>query len=397
MVESVLAHELGHIRDEIMLTQAVAIYALVEAGKNLLGSLSKDEDKQKLKQIMAEAENLFGGEPLFGKAGEPGLSPRLRELFHEQAMVSADEANALVAEFTGKEKGAALTLEDVFAFKKKLAMISRAAEATADRYAVTAQGNPEWTALMDAILGIDYATGTSDRQKIRSVEHLMRMGPEAFADKMLARLNPETPDHLAFNEGRSHPTTAVRIKQDFMYARDAKGLFQQLEAYQDLKPAERVLAVVQLHEKKIAALAEKIEKIEPHRGYHLLEDTVRRQGLEKQLGEVRAAMAPYVALFDRVIGPRGWLDADNGRASDALAFMKKKGIELSDQTPFAALIAHCRDKVESLLAGPVSDAERATGEARLTVLEELAAAAVPKKKSGSAADVLLSLFAENDG
>lgn len=397
LVESVLAHELGHIRDQVVLTQFIVIYMFLAQGRSLLSMTTDPVKKRDIEKALTEASNMLGDCQLaeghshsgHAHAGESAalLERRLqaagalenlfdandfRRLLNsiETSMRAEGDAAVPSAAASAAAGGASLTMGDLFRFIYALRKMGRASEATADRYAVVEQHTARWTALMDTILGLDLAPTSSQREKVSSILNLLRMGPEHFADSKLAETAEAVhPESLDFNKERTHPATAARIKANYLFERDPKGFANYMRVYNELSPARRLLAVIQLYEKNCNKLDDEMKTFKPQDGYELLEDLVKEQKVRTKLHKAEEELAPFLELVDTYVGEFGLVEPDNEFVVDAIKFISKNGSSMADNAPLKRLAQRWHHALEvALKRDDLRSTQRTAGQERLSRL-----------------------------
>jgi hypothetical protein len=390
MLESVLAHELGHIRDQIVLTSTVLIYMFLEYGRTMISTCTPDQ-KATLMQQLNEAYSMLGQCPSHADhahhdAPLPAFSttiphtPLAGRLSHEEMGEVLRKAtdSILAVEAEGVSEATVSTRPDtsfdfgsILRFILALRSLSRAAEATADRYAVIEQDTPEWTALLDSMLSLQLAPNATESQKLDALKRLLSVGAERFADQMLqlgAREAKET-HKMGFDAGRTHPVSAARIKQVYLFDRDENSLAAQLRKYKSLSSYMKLLSVIQLYEKSLKPLDREVEPIKPHDTYDLLGDLGKQRILEGKIKEIEDKMKPYLDLADALATDESFLDEDSDFVARAMTFISEKGILLGDKTPFRRLAQRWHDRLEKILG--TDDEDRLTPDQRRIGTERL--------------------------
>ena len=399
LIESVAAHELGHIRDQVVLTRATAIVMFLNYGRDMLESMKTltDVEKAEMQRMMTEAQGMIAMMP-DGSTGAPaGLAEKL--IAATKGIATVDAAR-FVGDFTKEVmgdsaiQGTSLTLESMQQFIVALKRMSRVSEETADRYPAVLQGTAQWTSLCDAILGLAIENKQIDQQKIDSIAGLLNMGIERWADLALDQLaaNAETHADLEFHNERSHPITAIRIKENFLFEQDKDEMFVQLKNHSELPPLERLLATVQLYEQALCELDAEVEKSKPHKRFDALGDDFKTRKLRNEVKALEKEMQPFLDYVNELLGSSP-ASPDNNAYDRMMGFIFSKENKLAQGTPYKRLLSSVKQTLTSALEKEgLSEVERNTGRQRLEEVQtRLLRYGLDKSKDG--ADLLKMLLA----
>lgn len=408
IVESVIAHELGHIRDQVVKTHSVLFYLFFAFGRNLLDVTSQPEDRARIQKFMQEAarslENCFGSQikdnadrllkPLMTDS-KLRISPAdARSFMHllsstvleagEDSLESLAAAMPGAAALLGPAAASAhscggssgITMEDLFRFIIAFLKMNRAAEASADRYAVVAQGTTVWTSLCDMGFALNLDTAPTTAEKKDAITRLMQFGPEKYATTLLhAAEKVKDLQQLDEENYRTHPSLALRIAMQTFFDADEKGFATRLRAYKDLTPDQQLLAVIQLYEEECDGYDKKLKDLKPQNVYDMLPSQHKRAQHLAALAESEKKLHHFLDLSDRLTDRgKGLARADNAFVTSSIKFIQGKGLELASEAPFKRLVKHWHGQLNAFLSGAngkVSGVERSTGQRRLKELETL--------------------------
>ena len=359
MIESVMAHELGHVRDQVILYDSLIMTLFIMEGTNVIEDAIDSDRAKDAEKAMQKLIARFEGPSHQSNKGTIG--DRCHHLVGAQGAVlqTAKEVAAKVSlerteirqalqqlssKLTAKpssQKTFSGGLDDLLDLADDLMALSRAAEGTADRYPSLLQRTADWNALTEAMFGIDLGAEVSDEEKIRSIERLILMNPERWAKLMVDEMeDASSPEVLhAFNDSRSHPAPTVRVQHHYAFVRDPHSYFAKMQAFNALEPELRVLAVLQLYGAEVEALNSNIAKSKAYDQFHLLPKTVAKQQMKAELSKYREEMSSFQALMDRQIRAEDILRIRKGYIDAALDFIEGGGSSLvQSETAFRSVL-----------------------------------------------------------
>ncbi|MEK7704643.1 MAG: M48 family metalloprotease, partial [Myxococcota bacterium] len=325
VAESVIAHELGHIRDEVVITDTLLLVLMQSAGVDLLKEV---EQGTKVGQQLQEAlTKRYGDELPLKILRDPSLLAQIPKDTARQVLRGAFPAlrEAFAADKGDKkankeEQDAAAMAE----FLKRFMVVSRAAESTADRFAAALQGVALPTQLTDYMLNTDRVLGT-DEDKTRRLVELLEGDPAVWAkDKLDRSAKRGADDALAARDGQSHPQGAVRVADIEAYTHEDLA-FRELQTLRALPAGERLLGLMQVYERAISERERAAEELHPQDQWDSAEGLRNEARLTHEVGDLGDKLGAFQGYFADLLKADGLGGREGVYVDRALDFIEAGG------------------------------------------------------------------------
>lgn len=359
LIEAVLVHELGHIRDGVVETDTMLIALFQRVGQDIFSQhaaaqgMGPEEVDAKVKELTDKLGKAVG---ICNCSFHQGAIRSLMGKVEIKGDVSPRAARGAMASLMSKLSGnkvdpQEIDVAELESFIRKLEALGRVAEATADRYAIAYQGTAEWTSVVHSGFNLSLQPAPLADLKVDAALRIINMGPESYARAMLEDVaNNRLPYAAAAAvKGTSHPVGPARIMHAYLFTREQDGAFAAVRELNELEPDLQLLGIIQQYEREMEALEQEAAQIKPLAGVSLTTDLVSQIQLRNQKEAVRKEMQPLLSVFEELLNAAPLSDPNHPFLTRALDFMDEGGTLLGDGAAFTTVLEHLQARLSEAL------------------------------------------------
>lgn len=384
--ESIVRHELGHIKDKVALYDEILWMLFMEKGIDLLaadGFPAVAAKSPKFAEKLSLLSQSLKARMPEGKRNDVAdfTSKRWQSDYAKlKGHPSVQQMLKQVSQMAGLQFHEDFSYPDGFdQFIENWLVFHRGAESTADNYAVATQGTSRFNNLVESIFDGNGSAGTNG--ELLDWAHLIGSDPTKKANEKLEtlmKLDAEHPIALDLNDAQfTHPHSFVRILQANDYIAQPENFGHKAVAYEALPPAQKLPATLQLVNSELN------EAQVQARGNNIVASmdpvlTLFAKKKAEKTAAVHSARLDELAKLELEL--LGDLSAKENPRFDELVAALEASPAITDAKLPDDFLAQLKGQLEAKLEGASGDAKTAL-EARLTKVGELLTQALEQEKA----------------